>query len=230
MAGEDAAADGVRGERDRLARAYAEREKAARDSIGWSWLVPEAHWLDFRIQRFLAQSIVECGWPAARAADCRLLEVGCGGGQVLRWLYDCGLRRLYGCDVIDWRAQQARVTSPFAEVTVADMAQLPYADGSFDVVVQVTTFSSCLDAALKKSGVREFCRVLKRGGVVLWCDILPDAKPAGPARGIDAHELQALFPGAAFSFSTFGAKPSWIGRLASVGSQGPGVILRKLGR
>ncbi len=205
-------------ERERLEAAYRVRDQQ-RSEDHWSWLVPEAHWLDFMIQRFLAGAFsrIRAEQPLE---SCRVLEVGCGDGQVLRWLYDMGLRLLSGSELLDWRAAAARSATPFATVTQADMSKLPYADASFDVAVQVMAFSSCLDAGVRLAAAEEWRRVVRPRGWILSCDFLPDSKPSGHVRGLPLKEIQELFPGCILSARRLGADPAVLGAATSVANQG----------
>ena len=72
---------------------------------------------------------------------------------------------------------------------------LPFADASFDLVMQNVVFSSITDAALRARVAAEMLRVLRPGGHVLWYD-------AERSRNRDPHftdvpqaELRSLFPG-----------------------------------
>ncbi len=206
-------------ERSRLAAAYRQRD-ALQAEAGWSWLVPEAHWLDFTIQRFIAASLAGQGWTTTTLADCKALEVGCGEGQVLRWLHDVGLRRLWGCDLLPWRVERARALFPAAAVTLADMTRLPYPDGVFDVALQVVTFSSCLDNEMRSAAAREMMRVVNDTGCVIWCDFLPAPHEGAHVRGIAPDEVRALFPAMDVRIRTFGANHRWVGAATSLKNQG----------
>jgi len=214
-------------ERRRLQRVYEGRDAGGVDATRWSWMNPEAHWLDFTIQRFLCGSLASQGWTPQTIGRCRLLEVGCGTGQVLRWLHDAGARLLWGCEVLPWRVDQAARSTPFAHVVQADMGELPFPDGTFDCVVQVMTFSSCLDAALRRQGAREMLRVLRDDGCLLWCDFKSGSYPAGDVLGMTARDIRALFPGARLDLDSFGVRPDWLGAMTSLMNQG---LVRSLAR
>jgi len=51
-----------------------------------------------------------------------------------------------------------------------DASRLPFKDGSFDIVMQFTVFTSILDREVKKAVATEMLRVLKADGIILWYD------------------------------------------------------------
>ena len=116
--------------------------------------------------------------------DERVLDVGCGRGLVLVGV----ARRLatgsaVGIDI--WQAEdlsgnRAEVPLRNAEiegvrervaVQTADMRQLPFADGSFDVVVSRAAIHNLYVAEDRAKAIREIARVLKPGGRALIADI-----------------------------------------------------------
>ncbi|MEP6687708.1 MAG: class I SAM-dependent methyltransferase [Gemmatimonadales bacterium] len=130
--------------------------------------------------------------------DRDILEVGCGGGQ---WLLDFvrwGARpdRLHGVDLLPERIAQARrVCAPAVVLSRSGATALPYGDGTFDLVLQATVFSSILDPAVRRAVALEMLRVLRPAGVVLWYDLRMN-NPSNPdVRGVDRDEIVALFPG-----------------------------------
>ena len=214
-------------ERTRLERAYARRDAAGVDAVTWSGMRPEAHWLEFSLQRFLFSSLARQGWIPQTAAHCRLLEVGCGTGRVLRWFYEAGFRLLWGCEVLRWRVEGAARTTPVAAIMQAEMGSLPFPDDSFDCVVQVVAFSSCLDEGLRRQAAREMLRVVRAQGCILWCDVKPRKGEAEYLHGLGRRDLLRLFPGASIQMTCFGVDPQLLGAFTSLLNQG---LFRSLAR
>ncbi|MGE0448382.1 MAG: class I SAM-dependent methyltransferase [Vicinamibacterales bacterium] len=132
-----------------------------------------------------------------RLEHVRILEVGCGTGQWLRDFVKWGAtpERICGVDLLPDRIAQARQLCPAGMVlTVGSAAALDHPDGSFDIVLQSTVFTSVLDGAVRKQIADEMRRVTRPGGFILWYDYHVNS-PANPdVRGVDRREIERLFP------------------------------------
>src|SRR5688572_16523256 len=76
----------------------------------------------------------------------RIMEVGCGSGNWLEMLERFGAARehLAGIELDPGRAAGCSARLPGADVRTGDASRLPWDDGSFDLVLQSTVFSSIL--------------------------------------------------------------------------------------
>jgi SAM-dependent methyltransferase len=118
-------------------------------------------------------AVLEYVDDAHLAGDAHVLEIGCGAGHLTMELADRGLR-VDAVDaspaMVDRTAAQAREHGVFERVTVnvADVHELPFETGHFDLVVAVGVIPwlhSPVDA------VAEMARVLRPGGeLVLTAD------------------------------------------------------------
>jgi len=116
--------------------------------------------------------------------DETVLDVGCGRGLLLIG----AAKRLttgkaVGVDI--WQAEDLSGNRPEAtqenarlegvsdrvEVKDGDARRLPFADGTFDVVVTKEVLHNIYNAAERDTAVREIARVLKRGGRLLIGDV-----------------------------------------------------------
>jgi arsenite methyltransferase len=128
--------------------------------------------------------------------DERLLDIGCGRGAVLLMAAQRLPRgRAVGVDV--WsttdqsgNAEQATRQNALlegvaerVELHTADMRQLPFDDGSFDVVVSSLAIHNVPGAGERARALREAGRVLKKGGKLAIADIRHT--------GVYASELEA---------------------------------------
>lgn len=130
--------------------------------------------LDSDLQR-LYSAATEIGRQRSGA---RILDVPCGGGVALR-----GLRPGQGVEYVaadiaqamldrTMRAARRRGVDDQVVPRIADVAELPFADGCFDLVVSFTGLHCFPDPA---RAVVEMARVLKPGGVITGSTLLNDA-------------------------------------------------------
>jgi SAM-dependent methyltransferase len=106
-----------------------------------------------------------------------LLDVGCGAGLALRVAAEQGAS-ITGLDAAQNLVAVARERLPGADIRVGEFEELPFADGSFDVV---TGFNSFQYAADRVHALAEARRVARPGGLVIaavWgdpakCDMAP---------------------------------------------------------
>ncbi|MBP2683062.1 MAG: uncharacterized protein H6Q79_1101, partial [Deltaproteobacteria bacterium] len=112
----------------------------------------------------------EEGFPIGSAS---ILEVGCGTGHVLARFLEFGARSATGVDLAPWRLAEAKGQYPLLRLVRADGAELPFADGSFDLVAQFLCLSSILDDSMRRCVGREMWRVLRPGGLLLSYDLRP---------------------------------------------------------
>lgn len=99
---------------------------------------------------------------------CRLLDVSCGQGGMLRFAAKAHLRA-FGLDLSPVAAKQAGQSHFGAAVNVGDAERLPFADNTFD---HVTNIGSVEHYFHPYCAVQEMSRVLKPDG--LACILLPN--------------------------------------------------------
>jgi SAM-dependent methyltransferase len=93
------------------------------------------------------------------------LEVGCGEGRVSRDLVARG-HRVTGLDASPTLLHAAAEADPASRYVEGAAERLPFADGSFDVVV---AYNSLMDVADMPAAVGEIARVLTPGGRLCVC-------------------------------------------------------------
>jgi ubiquinone/menaquinone biosynthesis C-methylase UbiE len=98
-----------------------------------------------------------------------ILDVGCGTGWWLRKLVEAEVapERLHGIDIQPERVAAAREAVPGAEIDVGDARRLPFPDGTFAVVLQLTVLSSLGSHEAIREALGEGMRVLAPGGLLL---------------------------------------------------------------
>ena len=107
------------------------------------------NWL-VRKQRFFLQRL-------PRSADARVLDLGCGGG----WQLFARTGRVVGVDMSHQSLIGAR--SIYHGAAVGDLAALPFADNSLDLVVSSDVIGH-IPIEYKQQAIREVYRVLRPGG------------------------------------------------------------------
>jgi ubiquinone/menaquinone biosynthesis C-methylase UbiE len=145
----------------------------------------------------------------------KVLDVGCGGGTLLRYLFDFGVKPkdCFGVDVLEDTLRSARQLSPHVAFFVASGARLPFPDGVFDLVFQSLVFTSVLDPKIKRAMAAEILRVLKKGGRFVWYDFKYDNPKNANVRGIGKREIRQLLPACKLDFWRLTLAPP-IGRIA----------------
>jgi len=102
----------------------------------------------------------------------RILDVGCGSGDVLAGLVPWGALpdNLYGVDLLPDLIAAAKQRFPEFHLQHGNAEQLDFQDASFDLVLLFTVFSSILDERMAYNVAREVRRVLRSGGAIAWYD------------------------------------------------------------
>ncbi len=126
-----------------------------------------------------------------------LVEVGCGSGSNLLELLHMGFQpqHLHGIELLPERHDQARQRLPAGlRLTLGDAAVATVPDGSVDLVLQSTVFSSLLDDAVQQHLAQTMWRWLKPGGAVIWYDFTVNNPRNPDVRGVPMARVRQLFP------------------------------------
>jgi ubiquinone/menaquinone biosynthesis C-methylase UbiE len=123
-----------------------------------------------------------------------ILEVGCERGSLLATLtgYGAETKRLHGIDISSRSVGNARQRTGLTQLAVADGALLPYRDATFDLAFLFTSFSSMIDADVRRHAAKETMRVLRPGGVAVVYDFLTNPTNAR-VRPVGVAELRRFF-------------------------------------
>jgi len=179
------------GELDRIRAVYEERDAAAKTPYRWS----NAGYVTYMqlLERALLRALDDTATPLAGA---RVLDVGCGSGYFLHRISEYGAGECHGIDLVASRIEAARQRYPRQAWHVGSATELPFEDGSFDLVTQFTCLSSILDAATRVTVAGEMLRVAGRDGRVLSLDMRVGSRPGSagtPTVGLDEDALRSLF-------------------------------------
>jgi SAM-dependent methyltransferase len=133
-------------------------------------------------------------WPAV--AGRRVLDLACGTGRYSRLLAEAGAAELIALDFCVPMLMQV----PNGSRVCASMMQLPFAAGTFDVVISGLALGHAADVS---TWMTEIARVLRRGGTLLYSDFHPDAARAGLTRSFkDIDDETCSVPHAQYPVST----------------------------
>ncbi|MEM7121504.1 MAG: class I SAM-dependent methyltransferase [Pseudomonadota bacterium] len=97
----------------------------------------------------------------------RALDVGCGEGRFCRVLQRMNIATV-GIDLTAQLVERAKLLDPDGGYQVANAEQLPFADASFDLVVN---YLALLDIDGYRTAIQEMARVLKPSGTVLIANL-----------------------------------------------------------
>ena len=189
-----------------------EREAAARVRDMFTRIAPRYdflnHLLSLSLDHLWRRRTAKHFLHILRRPDARLLDVCCGTGDLAFALDRARSQALgperrspiVGSDFVEAMLVRARKKSRDHRSTTvfaaADALRLPFTDASFDLV---TTAFGFRNLANYEDGLREFARVLKRGGEL---GILEFTEPgSGPLAGIFRFYFRRILPqiGAAIS-------------------------------
>ncbi|MFN8075350.1 MAG: class I SAM-dependent methyltransferase [Kineosporiaceae bacterium] len=144
-------------------------------------------------------------------AGSRVLELGSGPRRTTDWLTPrCGALTAVELDPADAAALAARL--PVVEVHRADATDLPFAAGSFDVVVAFTMLHHVPTIDLQNQLLTEARRVLRPGGVLAgsdsrWGPLFALAHLGDTMRLIDPAGLPARLAAAGFGHASVRTRP-----------------------
>lgn len=141
--------------------------------------------------------------PGGWRGDETVLDVGCGRGVMLIG----AAKRLTtgsaaGIDIWQTRdlsgnhpdvtLENARLEGVVDRVTIktADMRQIPFPDGHFDVIVSNAAIHNLYKKEERAAAVREIARVLKPGGACVLADVRHEAQYAGVLRAGGVTDLK----------------------------------------
>ena len=116
------------------------------------------------------QSRIERGFGKGSFKEQEILEIGCGGGLICKELAERGAITI-GVDPSKEALESARVYTEKADVgqsasfLQAYAEHLPYADGSFSVIVCLDTLEHVRDL---RATIQEIARVLAPGGIFIF--------------------------------------------------------------
>lgn len=98
----------------------------------------------------------------------KLLDAGCGNGKYLSVRKDCVV---CACDACPALVNIAKAKHPHANVSIANVLCMPYADNAFDNLICIAVLHHLSTAQKRSMAIEELMRVLKPGGrafITVW--------------------------------------------------------------
>jgi SAM-dependent methyltransferase len=130
------------------------------------------------------------------AAGDRVLDVGCGTGELLAHLHGLGLH-VAGADVAPAMVERARARAAGADVRVARAEALPWLDETFDLVTAVNVLHIVDDPDVALAELVRVCAVGGHVAVASWAEAELndlDAVQVAVSRALDeeTHDVEAV--------------------------------------
>lgn len=179
-------------EEARIQAAYAKRP----ENTFYSWFNPSYVFMVQEQERQMLVALKQHGF--ACLDNMKILEIGCGRGYWLREFIKWGAKpqNITGIDLLSDRVELARRLCPEGvEIECGSAGKLGFRDGSFDLVLQSTVFSSVLDPSLRQQIALEMLRVIKENGAILWYDFHVNNPRNPDVQGINKRKIKQLFSG-----------------------------------
>jgi ubiquinone/menaquinone biosynthesis C-methylase UbiE len=158
----------------------------------WSLWEPSYLFIQQDRERAILRLLDRHGFRSLTGA--KVLEIGCGSGFVLGEFIRFGLSpsNAVGVDTNDERIATARERFPQLDFRVANAAEMPFPDQTFDLVLAFTLFTSIPDPDERLAVADDVQRVLRPGGALLWYDYW--INPTNPkTRALGLAEIRRLF-------------------------------------
>ena len=166
-------------------------------------------------ERRLATLLKQLPFPLS---SCRVLDVGCGRGDLLCWFRSQGVpvENLYGVDLLPDRIEKARQLLPGATFQCANAEELEFPPETFDLVACSTVFSSIIDETMATQVAGNMARVLRRRGAILWYDFRYPNPANHNTKPMREKDILHLFPGFEAGLETISLLPPLARRLGFI--------------
>jgi SAM-dependent methyltransferase len=146
-------------------------------------------------ERLLVRTLRELGIDSIEGR--RVFEAGCGGGYNLRLMLQWGARPedLAGIDLDAEAVKHTLATTPGLRVHDGSADAIPEADGSFDLALAFTLFSSVPVESVAAGIGRELIRITRPGGFVFVYDMRYPNPWNNAVHRITRGDIRRWFPG-----------------------------------
>lgn len=148
-------------------------------------------------ERFLARFLRRSG--RASLDGLRVFEAGCSTGYNLRLMVQWGGRPedMAGIDLDPAAVDYTRAHAPEIRVHSGSADAIPEPDGTFDLALAFTLFSSVPDEAASAGIAAELLRIVRPGGFIMVYDMRRRSPGNSSVHPIGAQDISRWFPGCA---------------------------------
>ncbi|MHB2205416.1 class I SAM-dependent methyltransferase [Methylobacterium sp. CM6257] len=196
------------GDPEREIEAIKERYSRRDDGERYSLKRPEMIKIVDERKRAVKYYLARRGWHDL--SKLRLVEIGCGEGNVLSELLTFGFspERLVGIELNrDYIVRARRKLPETIGLITGDARTAPIEPSSQDIVLQFTVFSSIADNDFQKDLASAMWRWLKPSGAVLWYDLTVNNPYNPDVRGVPLKQIHSLFPSGRVAFKRITLAP-----------------------
>lgn len=129
-------------------------------------------------------------------SDKKILDIGCGVGEILNWFIGLGAipENLYGVDLHPILINQAKEKFNNINFLCMNGEDLDFPDSTFDIVLLFTVFSSIMEEKMTINIAKKISRLLKNGGCILFYDFFLNNPFNTNVRGISRKKISQYFP------------------------------------
>jgi hypothetical protein len=149
-----------------------------------------------RSEREFRYSVILNKYFNRNLSECRLIEIGAGGGDNLLFFHRMGLswNNLFANELLSERIDLLKVNLPVSTIIPGNALDLKY-ENYFDIVFQSTVFTSILDSGFRKELALKMIRMVKSEGLILWYDFKYNNPRNKDVKGVTKAEIRELFKG-----------------------------------
>ena len=126
--------------------------------------------------------------------NCKILEVGAGGGDNLLFFHRAGFlwKNLYANELLDERVVLLKEKLKDSTIISGNALDLNY-ENFFEIVFQSTVFTSILDRDFKRELAKKMMKMVKKDGLILWYDFKYNNPNNKAVNGVTKNEIRELF-------------------------------------
>jgi 2-polyprenyl-3-methyl-5-hydroxy-6-metoxy-1,4-benzoquinol methylase len=126
--------------------------------------------------------------------NCRILEIGAGGGDNLLFFHRLGFlwHNLYANELLNERVRILKERLKDSTIISGNALDMNF-EHFFDIVFQSAVFTSILDPGFKRELAKKMMQMVKEDGLILWYDFKYNNPYNKDVKGVTKREIRELF-------------------------------------